>query len=56
MIGIDFFLVIGKEGAGVCYRKGRQRWYFEWRREAARQGRNGIDDFFVGETKGPKDL
>lgn len=25
MIGIFFFLVIGKEGAWVCYRKGRQR-------------------------------
>ena len=25
LIGIDFFLVIGKEGAWLCYRKGRQR-------------------------------
>ena len=25
LIGIDFLLVIGKEGAWVCYRKGRQR-------------------------------
>lgn len=25
LIGISFFLVIGKEGAWVCYRKGRQR-------------------------------
>lgn len=41
LIGISFFLVIGKEGAWVCYRKGRQRQYFEWRRETARQGRNG---------------
>ena len=25
LIGIDFFLVIGKEGAWLCYRKGRDQ-------------------------------
>jgi len=45
--------VIGKEGAWVCYRKGRQR-----HRMAKRGGSTGKeweivkDDFFVGETKG----
>jgi hypothetical protein len=37
---LSFFLVIGKEGALVCYKKGkaevRQDYSFEWRREAAR--------------------
>jgi hypothetical protein len=55
LIGIDFFLVIGKEGAWVCYRKGRRR-----HRIAKRGGSAGKeweivkDDFFVGETKGAK--
>lgn len=55
LIGISFFLVIGKEGAWVCYRKGRQR-----HRMAKRGGSAGKeweivkDDFFVAETKGAK--
>jgi len=49
--------VIGKEGAWVCYRKGRRRHQIAKRGGSAGAGKEWEivkDDFFVGETKGAK--
>jgi hypothetical protein len=57
LIGISFFLVIGKEGAWVCYRKGKAEEVVL--RMAKRGGSAGKeweivkdDDFFVVERNG----
>lgn len=55
LITIDFFLVIGKEGAWVCYRKGRdqaQSLESIGGGSARKEWEIVKDYFFVGETKG----
>lgn len=48
-----FFLVIGKEGVWVCYRKGRWKYWMVKRGGlVGKEWEIVKDDFFVGEMKG----